>query len=61
MMFGVGKAKGLNVVKKFPLELVGEENADEIQIIDESKKFVADCYGMKDITFSKNGYVLMTF
>ncbi|MEM7297990.1 MAG: hypothetical protein AAF391_06960, partial [Bacteroidota bacterium] len=61
MMFGVGKAKGLNVVKKFPLELLGEENADEIQIINESKKFVADCYGMKDISSSKNRYVLMTF
>jgi len=56
MMFGIGEAKGLNIVTTVPLQLLGEENADMDQVIDESKQFVANCYGMKEKSSSKNRF-----
>ena len=36
-MFGIGKGKGLNVIKQCPLLLLGEEGTSENRLFEESK------------------------
>ena len=45
MMFVIGNVKSLKVVEKVPLVHIGEVNAELEEVIDESKRFVAKCYG----------------
>ena len=49
-MNGVGKITALNVLKKTSLDLLGEIDANIDDVVDEAKKFVAACYGVKDST-----------
>jgi hypothetical protein len=44
MMFGIGKVKALSAVKKFPLLLLGKEDANIDEVLKEAKQFVAQCY-----------------
>ena len=57
MMFGIGKSKALSAVEKCPLQLLGQESADINEVITEAKQFVSQCYGMKEISSSKNRFV----
>ena len=60
-LFGIRKGKAHNVVKKIPLTSLGNEAADYDEFIEEGKRFVPQCYGLKEISSSKNRYVLLLF
>ena len=46
MMFGIGKVKALSAVEKCPLQILGREDANITEVLEEAKQFVAQCYGM---------------
>ena len=54
MLYGIGKAKALAVLKKHPLKFLGDSTADIEDVKMEGKSFIARCYGMKDTNSSKN-------
>ena len=54
MLYGIGKAKALAVLKKHPLKYVGDASADIEDVKVEGRSFIAQCYGMKDASSSKN-------
>ena len=54
MMFGIGKAKGLKALKETPLKFIGRKSSAMKDVMNEGFKFVASCYGRKDINSSKN-------
>ena len=54
MMFGIGKAKGLKVLKETALTCVGKRSCAMKDVFDEGFKFVASCYNRKDPNSSKN-------
>ena len=54
MMFGVGKTKLLNILKKFPLKCLGNKDAEEDDYMNEGKLFVAKCYGMTSASSTEN-------
>ena len=55
-LYGIGKAKALAVLKKHPLKYVGNSSADIENVKMEGRPFIAQCYGMKDTSSSKNRY-----
>lgn len=55
-MLGIGKAKALSPVEKFPLQLLCRENAHTMKVIKEAKPFVAQCYRIKETSLSKNRF-----
>lgn len=57
MLFGIGKAKALAVVEQIPLKHLGHENASIEEVLLESRRFVAKCYGQSEPSSSKNRYV----
>ena len=54
MMFGIGKAKSLNAVEKVPLVYLGEKEENLTDVIEEGKKFVAECFGQTNPSSSLN-------
>ena len=54
MMCGIGKAKTINIMQKLPLVHMGDLDAKEDDVIQEGKLFVAQCYGMKNVSSSEN-------
>ena len=54
MMFGIGKAKAINIIQKCPLVHMRNINANEADVMQEAKLFVAQCYGMKNASSSEN-------
>ena len=54
MMFGIGKPKLINIVNKFPLEYLGNKDAEEDDCMNEGKLFVAKCYGMTNASSTEN-------
>ena len=47
MMYGIGKKKAINVAKKSSLSYLGQLTANEEQYLQQSKQFIANCYGGK--------------
>ena len=54
MMFGIGKKKGIGISNKLPLLHLGAADANPKQIMIEAKESVANCYGCKSESSSKN-------
>ena len=57
-MFGVGKKTVLKAIKKQPLLKFGEISTSKSEYICEAKKIVAECYGGKYESSSKNRKML---
>ena len=55
-MFGIGKGKALHVMKKCSLQCLGEKNSSYTDFMEESKKFVAHCYRMTEVSSSSNRF-----
>ena len=55
-LYGIRKAKALAVSKKHPLKYVRDSSADIEDVKTEGRSFIAQCYGMKDTSSSKNRY-----
>lgn len=53
-MFGIGKAKALEVAKVHSLQHLGNVDANIDDVFLESKRFIARCYGQKEISSSEN-------
>lgn len=60
MMFGIGKAKALAAAKYVQLQYLGHEDASLNDVLLESKRFVAKCYGQNETSSSKNRLLLWT-
>ena len=56
MMFGIGKGKALNDLKKVTLQFLGKKDASYTDFMQESKRFVAQCYGMNEVSSSRNRF-----
>ena len=55
MMFGIGKAKALAVLKGHPLKHIGNTESDIEDVKKEGRSFIAHCYGVKkEPSSSKN-------
>ena len=54
MLYGIGKAKALAVLKKHPPKYVGDAIADIEDVKVVGRSFTAPYYGMKDASSSKN-------
>ena len=55
-MFGIGKGKALNVMKKCTLQCLGDKDTSYTNFMEESKKFVTYCYGMTEVSSSRNRF-----
>lgn len=55
-MFGIGKSKALSAAEKFPLQLLGQDNANITEVIEEAKQFVGNSYEMKETSLSKSKF-----
>ena len=55
-MFGIGKGKALHLMKKCSLQCLGEKNSSYTDFMEESKKFVAHCYIMTEVSSSSNRF-----
>ena len=53
-MFGIAKGKALKAAKELILQHVGNEDANIDDVIMESKRFVAKCYGENNLNSSSN-------
>ena len=60
MMFVIGKLKALGKIKDNPLQLLGRADSNEEGMMQEAKKFVAACYGGKNISSSANRLSTLT-
>ena len=54
MMYGIGKKKAINVAKKSILSYLGQLAANEEKYLQQSKQFIADCYGGKSESSTEN-------
>ena len=54
MMYSIGKKKAINVAKKSSLFYLGQKHATEEQYQSQLKQFVAECYGAKYESSTKN-------
>ena len=54
MLYGIGKAKALAVLKKHPLNYVGDASAGIEDVKVEGTSFIAQCYGMKNAKVQRN-------
>ena len=61
MLFGIGKIKALNTLATNSLNLMGKRDAGINDVMLESKKFVAACYGEKEVGSSKNRWAFIYF
>ena len=58
MMFGIGKVKVLGILKDHPLQHLGRADANEEDVMQEAKEFVAACYGGKNVSSSANRWYI---
>ena len=54
MMYGIGKKKAINVAKMSSLSYLRQLTANEEQYLQQSKQFIANCYGGKSESSTEN-------
>ena len=61
MLYGIGKNKGLQIIKSMELKHLGNIDSMMGDVLEEGRQFIAKCYNMKRQNSSKNRYSITLF